>query len=265
MDARTDVPAANALIEAAIADARTRLVGHPLLTGRGVRSLADLCRFMESHVYAVWDFMSLLKALQGALAPTSVPWLPPEASPAVVRMINEIVLIEESDSGPVPGTTLSHTDLYLMAMDEVGADTATFRSFLERVGAVGVRAALKDAPGVPAHARVFVGTTFDVIERGVVWEIAAAFTFGRETVIPPMFRNFLDRFSVTSAEAPAFHYYLDRHIEVDEGEHGPAARRMLDDLCGMDTDRIAAAESAAEKAVCDRIIFWDGVAATLEG
>ena len=255
---------ANVRIEAAIASARAGLIGHPLLTERGIQSLADLRAFMESHIYAVWDFMSLTKSLQGALAPVTVPWMPPAADPAVVRMINEIVLIEESDQGPVPGTTMSHTDLYLRSMEEVGADSSTFRAFLEVVARDGVRTALAETPGVPGHARTFVATTFDVIEGGAIHEIAAAFTFGRETVIPPMFKNFIDHCGIGPDAAPQFHYYLDRHIEVDEGEHGPAARRMLDTLCDDDEARIAGAIATAEKAVRDRIAFWDGVAAGLD-
>ena len=41
-----------------------------------IQSMDDLHRFLESHVFAVWDFMSLLKALQAKLTCTTTPWFP---------------------------------------------------------------------------------------------------------------------------------------------------------------------------------------------
>jgi hypothetical protein len=41
-----------------------------------INDLDDLRIFMKYHVYAVWDFMSLLKALQNNLTCTSIPWFP---------------------------------------------------------------------------------------------------------------------------------------------------------------------------------------------
>ena len=83
-------------------------------------------------MYSVWDFMSLLKALQQHAAPAAVPWLPGGNGP-VQRFINEIVWQEESDEVPADGGVqyLSHFEMYLAAMREVGADVSAVESFLD--------------------------------------------------------------------------------------------------------------------------------------
>lgn len=61
-------------IETALAPLKRKLSQHPLY--QQLSSLEDINTFMEDHVYAVWDFMSLLKALQRELTCVAVPWLP---------------------------------------------------------------------------------------------------------------------------------------------------------------------------------------------
>src|SRR3970040_431010 len=78
---------------------KKQLDRHPVYGA--VRNIEDLRRFMEHHVYSVWDFMSLLKYLQRDLAPTAVPWMPTgdAAVTSAQRFINEIVGGEETDDG----------------------------------------------------------------------------------------------------------------------------------------------------------------------
>lgn len=248
-----------ARLKRALAPDVKALLAHPLYAS--LEDVDDVRRLMETHVFAVWDFMSLTKALQRRLTCVEVPWLPP-ADPELARFVNEIVLGEESDEAE-PGRPLSHCELYVRAMDEVGADARPFRAFLARLRrGVPVRTALA-APGVPAPARTFVAFTLKTARRPA-HEVAAAFLFGRESVIPDMFRRILARRgALRGPRLKSFRLYLDRHVAVDEGHHGPMAERLLASVCGADAAKWRAAETAARAAIAARLRLWDGVRAGL--
>jgi hypothetical protein len=236
---------------------------HPLYAA--VQNLDDLRVFMAHHVFPVWDFMSLLKSLQQAIAPASVPWRP-VGSPELRYFINQIVLGEESDQGPPDAqgrpTFISHFELYTQAMREVGADPGPALRVCELAATRGIEAALAWHE-VPAPARDFMRTTFGFVASGQAHRVAAAFALGREQVIPEMFRALLARMGITRELAPAFHYYLERHIALDEGEHAPLALRMVNELVGGDAERLVQAREAAVAAVQARIALWDGTLAAL--
>src|ERR1700749_1498336 len=138
-----------------LATLRTQLLDHPVYAE--VASVEDLRRFMEDHVFAVWDFMSLLKRLQQDLTCTKVPWFPANNARAA-RLINDIVIGEETDVDP-DGSYVSHLDLYLRAMTDVGASTRQFETFrsLAPFG-IPVEIALVRI-GVPAYVQAFVSHT----------------------------------------------------------------------------------------------------------
>jgi hypothetical protein len=143
-------------------------------------------------------------------------------------------------------------------MREVGADADTPARFVQRVGEQGIDAALGSGLA-PAPAATFTRATFDFIASGKPHAVAAALALGREHVIPSMFRAFLSRMAVTEAQAPSFHYYLNRHVHLDEDFHAPLSLRLLAALCGGDAEKWREAEAAAEAAVNARLLFWDGV------
>lgn len=234
---------------------RQQLASHRLYTS--IRSLSDLNLFMQSHVFAVWDFMSLLKALQRSLTWVEVPWQPTQDA-VTRRFLNEIVLGEESDS--CDGRTFSHFELYLEAMQQCGADTAEISRFLRilRSGASVTQA--MDWAGIPIGASRFVGETFAILDSESLPAIAAAFAFGREDVIPEMFRSFVRELnSSLSGRVQTFLFYLERHIEMDGDDHGPLALRMIENICGDDPLRWNEAEYAAERALRARIHLWDSI------
>ena len=235
---------------------RDRLDAHPIYAA--LSSLDDLRVFMQHHVYSVWDFMSLIKYLQHQIAPARWPWTP-YGDASVQRFINELVLEEESDVA-LPGHVghTSHFMLYLAAMREIGADADTPMRFVEQVGVRGIQAALNSGLP-PAPSVAFTRTTFAFIDSDKPHAVAAALALGREHVIPAMFRALLSRMTVTPDQAPSFHYYLNRHVLLDEDFHAPLSLRLLEVLCGEDTEKWQEAEAAALHAVDARLQFWDGV------
>lgn len=243
-------------IAAVIKDSRRALLEHAVY-GR-LETAGHLAVFMEFHVFAVWDFMSLLKALQLKLTCVETPWVP-TGDARVRRLVNEIVLGEESDLGH-DGVAASHFELYLNAMDEAGADTGPIKSFVELLkGGTSIRDALR-LVRAPDAATSFVLHTFDVIENGKPHEIAAAFTYGREDLIPDLFGALVSRLSSDfPGRFEILRYYLDRHIELDGDEHGELGREMVSLLCGGDIRREREAADAAAKALKVRLKLWDGI------
>ena len=247
-----------ASIEARIAPLRARLAAHPLY--RSMHTEAHLRIFMQSHVFAVWDFMSLLKALQSRLTCTSVPWLP-TPYPASRRFINEIVLGEESDE--YEGRPISHFELYLQAMRQAGASTAAIDSLVQALPTAGITQAIQSS-AIPQGAQAFVQATFGLIDQGQLHTLAAAFTFGREDLIPDMFRALVHDLSARNDNNLAtFIWYLERHIEVDGEDHGPLSLRMVADLCGHDEAYWHEAAEAAASALEARLALWDSIHAQL--
>ncbi|OGH01745.1 MAG: heme oxygenase [Candidatus Lambdaproteobacteria bacterium RIFOXYD1_FULL_56_27] len=243
-----------------ISPLRQQLKEHPVY--RAIKTRAQLQLFMERHIYSVWDFMSLVKTIQGVIAPHGSPWSPGK-NPLIQRFINEIVLEEETDQLPDGKGYLSHYEMYLNAMEEVGASTVTVRSFARMAKIKGFEVALREVE-VPSASRGFMRTTFSFIQSGKPHQVAAAFALGREHIIPTMFRSLLAEMNCTQAEAPFFHYYLERHIKLDQDHHGPLSLATCLELCKEDQRYLKEAEEAAVQAITARIKFWDGVLADLD-
>jgi len=248
------------IIEEKLAPLRQKLTEHPLY--ERLQDLDDIRLFMESHVYAVWDFMSLLKALQQELTCTTVPWQPARNA-RIARFINEIVWGEESDVNE-RGEPRSHYEMYLDAMREVKADVGKIEQWIAGIDSLeGIQAYLQASDLQPAE-RAFLSFTFEVIQSKAVHQIAAAFTFGREDLIPDMFIEIINQSSQEGqGQFPKLKYYLERHIEVDGDEHGPLSLEMIQEVCGDDAQKWQEAEAAAVTALERRIGLWDEIAARL--
>ncbi len=240
---------------------RHALLNHPLY--HDLNSPQALRTFMEYHVFAVWDFMSLLKALQQRLCCVTVPWLP-VANAAGSRLINEIVLGEETDADG-RGGHCSHFELYSRSMTRFGADTAQIDALCGHL-----RNGMTVGPALQAvHAAEpicqFVEQTFEIIEEGNLCRLASAFTFGREDLLPGIFQRIVDELSRQSAGGlDEFQFYLQRHVELDGEEHGPLAAALMTSLCGEDADHWQSATEAAVTSLRSRLVLWDGIHAAIK-
>ena len=243
-------------LKAEIAPLRQTLIEHPLY--ENIRTLGDLHIFMQYHVFAVWDFMSLLKSLQRSLTCVDVPWVP-RGSADTRYLINEIVIGEESDVDQT-GKRKSHFELYLDAMAQAGAETNSISSLVSAVATgTPISKALKDI-SIPIGAREFTSNTFDIINNTATHVRAAVFTFGREDIIPGMFISFVKELNKqTSDKVNIFQYYLERHIEVDGDHHSILACQMTEELCGNDVTRWHEATIAVKSALHARIKLWDTI------
>ena len=228
-----------------------------------VKTVEDLQCFLENHVYAVWDFMSLLKALQSKLTCTTTPWFA-TPNPQTRYLINEIVVAEESDL-TIDGRRSSHYEMYIEAMQVCGASTTGIEQFLQEVDSLkNIFVAIKTSNLHP-NIKAFLDFTFRVIEEGKAHEIAAAFTFGREDLIPSMFTEILKNFQANFPETDLTKliYYFERHIELDADEHGPMAMEMITELCGTDAQKWSDVEEISILALEKRIGLWDAIEESL--
>jgi hypothetical protein len=243
-------------IRAAIAPVRETILQHPLY--HHIQRMDDIRVFMQFHVFAVWDFMSLLKSLQQQLTCTTIPWVP-KGSAATRFLINEIVTGEESDLAP-DGTRVSHFELYLQAMSQADADTIPIQKFLQQLQSGLDITTLLQTASIPAAAKEFMEYTFDLVLQAPAHVQAAVFTFGREDLIPDMFLalvNDLDR--QFPGQISIFKYYLERHIEVDGDHHSHLGMQMVQELCGTDSAKWQEAARAAKTALEKRLWLWDGI------
>ncbi|PCJ62825.1 MAG: heme oxygenase [Planctomycetota bacterium] len=242
------------IFEKELSPYRDQLRNHDLYGN--IKDIFDLRIFMEAHVFAVWDFMSLIKALQIKLTCISLPWKP-NGNRMATRLINDIVLVEESDFNQ-NNITMSHYEMYLESMIEVGADTSEIKRFLHDIDMNLPSSEELKNQDIPQPLKDFVGFTFDIIKKDDVALIASAFAFGREIIIPEMFIKIVEKVSLNSdVKIDHFLFYLNRHIEIDGDVHNDMALNLLKELCGDSSSCIDQALNIAKEALEKRIYLWD--------
>lgn len=249
-------------INASLEPLTKQLIDHSLY--KKINTPKQLQIFMEHHVFAVWDFMSLLTSLQEMLTKTTNPWLP-VGNPETRYLINEIVLAEETDIN-IFGKRQSHFEMYLDAMTALGAHKLKIEEFLMQVSHGTDIFLIIATSKLPVSIKQFLKHTFEVVYSREPHKIASAFTFGREGLIPEMFSSIIEKVQQNFPEddLSLFKYYFDRHIELDADEHGPMAFKMVEDLCGNDEGKWQEVKQTAEKSLESRLKLWDGIEAEIE-
>jgi hypothetical protein len=235
---------------------RNDVLNHELYLN--IKDIEDLKVFMEFHVFAVWDFMSLLKSLQKELTCTTIPWMP-KSTGEIRYFINEVVIGEESDLD-INNIRKSHFEMYLEAMQQSEANSESIQALIENLHSFGRLDLALNAAKAPKFVQDFVKYTFDVIENNSIHVQAGIFTFGREDLIPDMFLSMIkDMPSQISSKVTMFKYYLERHIEIDGDHHKHLAYQMTEELCGTNPDKWKEMEMEVIKSLVQRKQLWDGI------
>ena len=245
-------------IQKEIESLRQELKSHRLY--EQLETIEDIKIFTQDHVFAVWDFMSLLKALQIELTCVSIPWVPRKKG-KLTQFINEIALAEESDVD-LSGESKSHFEMYLDAMGRMGSDTQKIEIFMSKITQNMPVSEALDFAEVPDAVKNFVKVTFDTIYSNDAHRIASAFTFGREDLIPDMFIEIIQQ-THEQESFKDFLYYLNRHVELDGDSHGPLSLEMIVELCGDDQQKWSEVLATAKASLEVRISLWDYIADTI--
>ena len=221
-----------------------------------INDVDDLRVFMGLHVYAVWDFMHLLKGLQRTVG---------KHQPDLKTLVDELITEEESDHLPVGlggPAELSHFEIYVCAMREIEADAGPMASRIDNMRRCSLKEMLAD-PTVPEASRAFMTNTQNCLEDGQPEVVAGAYTYGRELMMPTLFAELRNRLIQLQLPCPTLNWYLERHISLDGETHGPLAIKLVEKLIGDDPVAKNRVEVIKKKTLLAREEFWNRISETI--
>jgi hypothetical protein len=126
--------------------------------------------------------MSLLKRLQQDMTCIAVLWFPADNAKAA-RLINDIVIGEETDVGPA--APMSAISIFTSAQWRTSPPAPLQFDRFRALVLVGVPVEIALARiGAPPHVQAFVAHTMRLANSGSTEEVLAAFFYRREDIIP---------------------------------------------------------------------------------
>ena len=234
----------------------TQIHQHPVFAS--IHSIQRLCRFAEIHIFVVWDFICLLKALHRQLSSTQLLWTPPK-NHLGCYLVNTLLTEEESDNLQ-DNRYLSHFELYVQAMQECGADTRPIETFIAHIHQQDDLEIALLQSHAPLPAQHFVRDTFHVIHKNS-HHLAASLAFARENITSGMFSSLLQHLNQTenTHSLKSFIQYFQRHIELDSHKHSHQSQLLVAELCGEDGNKWQEATDTAIFSLQSRLRLLDEI------
>ena len=247
-------------IDSALFTLRNKLKYHAVYSKMNLEEKVMI--FMNTHIYCVWDFMNLVKRLQVHFTSVEVPWRPTTSvqTRMLRRLANEIVLEEETDE--LEGQFISHFSYYVESIRQVqnGVISNNLTRFINDISSDSVSyQEILNREYLPTAIRNFLQITSNAAVHENIIVTAAAFTFGREVMLPEIFTSILKESGVANQpRLSKFVNYLDRHIELDGDYHGFLSKKMVLKLVSNQEEWDLVIKTA-KIALEARVALWDDI------
>lgn len=216
--------------------------------------------FLERHVVCAWSYSALLQSLQREML-THPLSLRAEADKEALKIVSELVLQQEVQELP-DGRLVSHTELYLEAMQEAKCDLTGIINFLDMLeNGVPPLIALEEA-GLAPEAVKYGRKTIKLL-NGPMHVKGAALFYEGEPFLPDRFLFQLERMAGQGPAGKLLEYF-EGHIEGLSTPEFSATGRIVELCCREDEMLLREAEVTAESVLAARIELWNELSWGLE-
>lgn len=220
----------------------------------------SLANFMERHVVCVWVYHSLLRSLYQDIV-SQLTDLNGDRSKECLRLITEIVL-EEVVEDLGDGQYQSHLELYVEAMEDLGANITPILTFFDMLEKGYTTKRSLELANFPIEAVRYAKTILPLLKEPPYKKAAALFYEG-EPFIPD---SFLTQVEVLLPKVPVnlLLDYFEGHIEGLKRPGFSATGRLVEIFCASDKRYELQAEKIAEKVMKSRLELWNLIATDLD-